>query len=137
MNKNPIIVIDDDEEDLEFILQAFAELNIENEIIVFKEGRKFLEYIKVTAGGTFFILCDINMPRLTGIELKKIVYDDERFRMRCIPFIFFSTSGGSSEIMKAYRYGVQGYFIKPSDLTKWKDLVQSMIVHWRQSQQGL
>ncbi len=46
MNRKPIIVIDDDDEDLEFILEAFSELNIENEIIVFNDGLKILEYIK-------------------------------------------------------------------------------------------
>ncbi len=134
MHKNPIIVIDDDQDDVEFMLQAFSELKIDNEIIIFKEGLKFLEYIKATESGTLFILCDINMPKITGIELKKIIQDDEKLRIKCIPFIFLSTSGGSGEIMKAYSYGVQGYFIKPSVLGKWKDLLQSMIAYCSESQ---
>jgi hypothetical protein len=44
MDKKPIITIDDDDEDLEFIVRAFSELNKENEIIVFNEGLKFLDY---------------------------------------------------------------------------------------------
>lgn len=134
MNKQPILVIDDDKEDLELILQVFSELNIENEIIVFNDGQKFLEYMKATEKGTFFILCDINMAMLTGIELKKIIHDDERLRVRCVPFIFLSTSGASDSIMKAYSYGVQGYFIKPDNMRKWKDMLQSMITYWSESQ---
>jgi CheY-like chemotaxis protein len=134
MNKKPIIVIDDDDEDLDFILQAFSELNIENEIIVFNNGLKFLEYIKATESGTFFILCDINMSKLTGIELKKIIHDDDKLRIRCVPFIFLSTSGGSNSVMKAYSYGVQGYFVKPDTLPKFKNMLQSMITYWSESQ---
>ncbi len=48
MNKKPIIVIDNDKDDLELMQQAFSELNIDNEIIVFDDGLKFLEYIKAT-----------------------------------------------------------------------------------------
>ncbi len=134
MNKKPIIVIDDDDEYLELILNAFSELEVENEIIVFKDGLKFLEYIKATESGTFFIMCDINMSKLTGIELKKIIHDDEKLRNKCIPFIFLSTSGGSSTIMKAYSYGVQGYFIKPNSVEKWNDMLQAMITYWSESQ---
>ncbi len=133
MNKKPIIVIDDDEDDLELILQAFSELNIENEIIVFNDGLKFLEYMKATENKTFFILCDINMAKLSGIELKKIIYDDEKLRMKCVPFIFLSTSSASGSIMKAYSYGVQGYFIKPNKLIEIKNILQAMVTYWSQS----
>jgi len=134
MNKKPIIVIDDDDEDLELILKAFSELKIENEIIVFNDGLKFLEYIKDTESGTFFILCDINMGKLTGLQLKKIVHDDEKLRIKCVPFIFLSTSGASSSIMEAYSYGVQGYFIKPNSLRKWNAMLQSIVTYWGESQ---
>ncbi len=133
MNKKPIIVIDDDNDDLELIQQAFSELNIDNEIIVFDDGYKFLEYIKKTKDGTFFILCDINMVKLTGMELKKIIHDDDRLRIKCVPFIFLSTSSASDSIMKAYSYGVQGYFIKPNNLEKLKSVLQAMITYWSDS----
>ena len=134
MNKRPIIVIDDDKEDLELMQQAFSELNTENEIMVFNDGLKFLEYIKVTKDGTLFILCDINMPKLSGMEIKKIIYDDEELRIKCVPFIFLSTSRASSSIMEAYSYGVQGYFVKPNTLAKVKSMLQSMITYWSESQ---
>jgi CheY-like chemotaxis protein len=134
MDKKPIIVIDDDDEDLELILLAFSELNIENEIIVFNEGLKFLEYIRSTEVRTFFILCDINMNKISGLELKKIIYDDEDLRIKCVPFIFMSTSDSSSSVMKAYSYGVQGYFIKPNSIEKLKSMLYSMTTYWSESQ---
>ena len=134
MNKKPIIVVDDDKDDLEFLQQAFSELNVENEIIVFNDGLKFLEYIKATKNKIFFILCDINIPKIDGLELKKIIFADERLRIKCIPFIFLSSSGASSSIMKAYSYGVQGYFIKPNTLEKLKSILDVMITYWSESQ---
>ncbi|MEJ7829684.1 MAG: response regulator [Segetibacter sp.] len=134
MNKKPIIVIDDDDDDLELILQAFSELDVENEIIAFDDGLKFLEYIKATEIGTFFILCDVNIPKLSGMELKKIIHNDEKLRIKCVPFIFLSTSRASTSIMEAYSYGVQGYFVKPNTLPEIKHMLQSMITYWSESQ---
>lgn len=134
MNKKPIIVVDDDPDDLELLQQAFSEMNVDNEIIVFDNGLKFLEYLKTTENGTFFILCDINMSKIDGLELKRIIFDDERLRIKCVPFIFLSTSGASSSIMKAYSYGVQGYFIKPNSLEKLKSMLDAMITYWNDSQ---
>ncbi len=134
MNQKPIIIVDDDPDDPELLQQAFSELNIDNEIIVFNDGLKFLEYIKATENGTFFILCDINMSKLPGLELKKIIDDDERLRLKCVPFIFLSTSGASSSIMTAYSYGVQGYFIKPNTFEKLKRMLDGMIAYWSESE---
>jgi len=58
-------------------------------ILFFHDGLKFLEYIKATESGTFFILCDINMSKLTGIELKKIIHDDEKLRINVFHLYFY------------------------------------------------
>ncbi len=71
---------------------------------------------------------------MTGIELKKMIHDDEELRMRGVPFIFLSTSAASGEVMKAYSYGVQGYFIKPDRIEKLKEVLQAMVAYWSESQ---
>ncbi len=134
MNKNPIIIVDDDIEDLELMQQAFEQLNIENEIIVFNNGLKFLEFIKVTHNKTFFILCDINMSPINGLELKRRIYEDEELRLKCVPFVFLSTSGASSTVMRAYSFGVQGYFVKPSSFEETKEMLLFIINYWSHSQ---
>ncbi len=132
MNHNPIIIIDDDEDDLELIQQAFEELQFDNEIIIFRDGRLFLEYIK-NAGKILFILCDINMHPINGLELKRIVNEDEVLRLRCVPFIFLSTSAATASVFKAYSTGVQGYFIKPPSFQAMKDMIMKMVNYWSDS----
>ncbi len=134
MSIGPIIIIDDDKDDLDFINQAFLDLKVENEIMFFDDGMKFIDFMKTTDQKAFFILSDINMNKINGLELKKMVFDDERLRLKCIPFLFFSTSGASDSILKAYSFGVQGYFIKPNSLEEYKDMLYSMISYWGYSQ---
>lgn len=134
MNNNPIIIIDDDEDDLEFLKQAFIDLGIDNEIIIFSDGHAFLDYMSDTEQKTFFILCDINMAKINGLELKQRIFEDERLRMKCMPFIFLSTSAGSAAVMRAYSFGVQGYFIKPPKYEDIMVLLQKIIAYWTDSQ---
>jgi CheY-like chemotaxis protein len=134
MSNRPIIIIDDDDEDLEFIKSAFAELNVENEILVFDDGFEFLDFIRSTEKAVFFILCDVNMRKINGLQLKKMIYDDERLRLKCVPFIFMSTSRASTAVMEAYSYGVQGYFVKPPTFEALKDLLQFIINYWTHSE---
>ncbi len=134
MNNKPIIIIDDDNDDLDLIKEAFSELDIENEIIVFDDGYKFLDFIRATQNRAFFILCDINMAKINGLQLKQIIYDDEVLRIKCVPFIFLSTSGASASVMRAYSYGVQGYFVKPSTFEEIKELLQFIIKYWSHSE---
>ena len=134
MSANPIIVIDDDDEDIEMITQAFKEIKVENDVITFRSGEAFLDFIRTTDQKVFFILCDINMSRISGLELKKRIFEDERLRLKCIPFIFLSTSGASDSIMRAYSFGVQGYFIKPNSFNELKTRLQSIVSYWEGSQ---
>ena len=71
MNTNPIIIIDDDDDDLAMTKDAFAELKVENEIIIYNDGLEFLKYIRETDKKSFFILCDVNMNKIGGLETKK------------------------------------------------------------------
>jgi CheY-like chemotaxis protein len=134
MSANPIIVIDDDDEDIEMITQAFKEIKVENDVITFRSGEAFLDFIRTTDQRVFFILCDINMSRISGLELKKRIFEDERLRLKCIPFIFLSTSGASDSIMRAYSFGVQGYFIKPNSFNELKTRLQNIVSYWEGSQ---
>lgn len=134
MNYNPIIIIDDDGDDLELIRECFAELNLENEIIVFNDGQLFLEFVKKFPTNVFFILCDINMSPIDGLALKQMTYDDEELRLRCIPFVFLSNSRAVSTVTKAYSFGVHGYFVKPNTTQELKDMLSAIVNYWRLSQ---
>ncbi len=133
-NLNPIILIDDDVEDIEIFKEGFKDLKIENEIIVFTDGNKFYEYICSTKTNTFFIFCDINMNALNGFKLKEKIFDDEAVRLKCIPFLMMSTSGSSPRTMEAYSLNVQGYFIKPTNLSELKELFDTVVKYWSLSQ---
>ena len=133
-NPNPIIIIDDDIDDIEIFQLGFKELGVENEIIVFTDGNKFYDYISTTDKKSFFILCDINMSRISGFELKKKIFDNEELRLKCIPFLMLSTSRASAHVLEAYSLNVQGYFIKPNSVSEIKYMFEIIVKYWSLSQ---
>ena len=133
-NSNPIILIDDDSDDIELFQIAFKEIGVENEILVFEKADKFYDYITTTKNKAFFVFCDINMSGMSGFELKQKIFDNEEIRLKCIPFLMLSTSGASKHVMEAYSLNVQGYFIKPNSVQGLKDMFDIVVKYWSMSQ---
>ncbi|WP_147206230.1 response regulator [Segetibacter aerophilus] len=130
---NPIILIDDDPDDLELFASAFNELEIVNEVVTFNNGYDALEFLKNSGRQPLFILCDINMPKVNGLDLRQMIYDDMVLRQKSIPFLFLSTADDRIFVDKAYNLAVQGYFKKPAHLGEIKEMLKAIIIYWRHS----
>ena len=131
MNRlGPIIIIEDDKDDQEILQEVFAALNYRNEIIFFNDGYQALAYLTKTKIEPFIIFSDINMPKLSGIELREKVHQNEDLRLKSIPFLFFSTSAEQKYVVEAYSKSVQGFFIKPSAFPEIKDTIKIIVDYW-------
>lgn len=127
---NPIIIIDDDEEDLTLFREAVDALKIPNELICFQDPYKAMTYLREVDIQPFFILCDINMHPISGIDLRQELFKDEKLRLKSIPFLFLSTGGSEQDIREAYNLSVQGYFKKPLSFEGIKQMFQCMVSYW-------
>ncbi|MBY6054862.1 response regulator [Leisingera daeponensis] len=76
----------------------------------------------------FFILLDINMPRMNGHEF----LDELRARKEIASsFVFmFSTSGNPDDIARAYQRNVSGYIVKPSSSAATKEVLSALQDMW-------
>lgn len=132
MNKEgPIVVIEDDEDDRELIAIVFKELDYKNEVVFFKDGVGALEYLQDDRIYPFIILSDVNLPKLNGFELRKMVHTNEGLSAKCIPYIFFSTSVNKKAVYDAYVMSVQGFFLKPNTIESLKETLSSIVEYWK------
>ena len=132
MNKNgPIILIEDDADDQEILSDVFKTLNYKNEIIFFSDGEKALNYLSETNIEPFIIFSDINMPRLTGLELRAKVHENEDLRLKSIPYLFFTTSAEQKYVVEAYSKSIQGFFVKPLSFQELKDTIKCIVEYWQ------
>ena len=135
--KGPIIVIEDDEDDRLFIKDVFKELNFKNEIIFFEDGYVALHYLTHGEVEPFIIISDINMPILNGMQLKEEIQKNENLRLKCIPYLFFTTTANQQHVIDAYSKSVQGFFIKPNNVEKLKSTIKKIIEYWQECESPL
>ena len=133
MNKTgPIIVIEDDSDDQELLNEVFKVLDFKNEITFFGDGEQALDYLLKTEIEPFLIMSDINMPKLNGLELREKIDTNEDLRLKCIPYLFFSTSAEQKHVVDAYSKSVQGFFVKPHSFDKLKRIIKIIIEYWQE-----
>ena len=128
----PIIVVEDDVDDQELIGQVLNELNVENELIYFDKCEEAFDFLVSTDKKPFIIICDINLPRMNGLELKMVIDNDEELRQKSIPFIFFSTAASKEMVTRAYsKMSIQGFFQKSTNLTDLRETLRQIINYWK------
>ena len=129
----PIIMIDDDLDDLVLYKKAFSSLNVTNEVLTFTCATEALEYLKARIDPCFFVLCDINMPKMDGLQLREELNKDKFTRFKTVPFLFLSTSNQFEHVNKSYNLSIQGYFQKPSEYKNVLQLFKDIISYWSNS----
>lgn len=133
MNKTgPIVVIEDDADDQEILVEIFKNLDYQNPVIYFCDGQEALKYLTDTKIKPFLILSDINMPKLSGFELRQKIHTDEDLNLKCIPYLFFTTTSNQKAVVDAYSQSVQGFFVKTANLDKLQHTIQTIIEYWQE-----
>lgn len=131
MNRQgPIIIIEDDQDDQEILKEVLEKLSYPNKIVFFSDGEAALEFLTSTDVDPFIIFSDINMPKLSGIELRERIHQNESMRLRTIPYLFFSTSAEQNHVVDAYSKSAQGFFIKPASFSDIEDTMKTIIEYW-------
>jgi len=130
MITGPIIIVEDDPDDQDIYTEAIKAIGITNELRFFDSGQKVLDYLNTTEEQPFILLSDINMPVMTGLELKKHMEDDPYLKAKGIPFVFISTNASNTSVRHAHALSVQGYFEKPNSLEEFKDMLRTLFAYW-------
>jgi CheY-like chemotaxis protein len=133
MDKNgPVVIIEDDSDDRLLLKSVFDDLGYPNKVVFFEDGEQALEYLQDEAVNPFLILSDINLPRLDGFELRKMVQTNDGLSEKCIPYLFFSTSVGQKAVYEAYTMSVQGFFLKPSSYSQLATTIKKIMEYWQE-----
>jgi CheY-like chemotaxis protein len=127
---DPIVIVDDDADDQYFIRTICEKLGITSDLIFFEDGQQALNYLQTTPRKTFLILCDINMPIMNGLELRRKIQENEILRKKSIPFVFLSTAARPKEVEEAYDLTVQGFFVKASEFSKMEKSIELILNYW-------
>jgi CheY-like chemotaxis protein len=127
---SPVILIEHDNDDRELFQEIFTELGFKNQLRFFYTSLEALSYLEKTKEKAFLIISNINLPGMSGIDLKKAINDNEALRKKAVPFIY-TTAADKSIVNKAFfDMTVQGYFIKENSTAKIKSTIKIIVDYW-------
>jgi CheY-like chemotaxis protein len=131
LKSGPILIIEDDVDDQEFITDALKTLGVKNQIEIFDNGQKALDYLLKIEQQPFLILSDVNLPIMNGLQLKSEIQRNEFLRAKAIPFIFLSTSADAKAVYEAFSLNVHGFFVKENTYDGIQKQLKQIIDYWR------
>jgi len=131
-----ILLVEDNPQDLELSLRAFAQAKVTNHIEVARDGAEALEFIfcegkyagRNIANSPKVILLDLKLPKIDGLEVLKRLKADERTRH--IPVVVLTSSKEQIDVVASYHLGVNSYIVKPVNFECFAKAVQEVGLYW-------
>jgi len=130
-----ILLVEDNPNDVELTLAALAEHHLANEVVVLRDGAEALDYLYARGpfrdranGHPAFVLLDLKMPKVDGLEVLRQMKGDER--LKTIPVIMLTSSREERDLVESYRLGVNAYVVKPVDFGAFVEAVKQLGGFW-------
>ena len=129
-----ILLVEDDQIDAKAFFRAIDKLKITNPVTLARDGVEAWEILKGINGHTpmprpYIVILDINMPRMSGIELLRKLREDEDLR-DSIVFVL-TTSNDDQDKIEAFNLNVAGYMLKSDIGNSFMRAVQLIEKYWR------
>ncbi|MEM8874695.1 MAG: response regulator [Planctomycetota bacterium] len=134
MKKKPtILLIEDNRDDQRFVKLALEYLEIDANLEVVDDARHGMRYLMNEgeyehAETPDLIIMDINMPRVSGIEMLDLMHVDERIGL--IPVIMLTTSDASEDVNACYAKGCNAFVTKPFGHKELLDKLNKLCAFW-------
>ena len=131
-----VLLVEDDLEDIEITRRAFKKGKIANPLYVVRDGEEAMEFLQHTgryadaakAPRPGLILLDLNLPRLDGRKVLKLIKGDDNLRR--IPVVVLTTSSEEADVLACYDKGANTYIIKPVEFDNFLDAVITIGQYW-------
>jgi CheY-like chemotaxis protein len=123
-----ILLVEDDEIDVKALKWAFEKLKVANPLVIARDGVDAWEKL-AELERPYLIICDINMPRMNGIELLRKIRDSEDYRDSIV--FMLTTSNDEQDKIDAYDLNVAGYMLKTDMGTSFTRAISLIDNYWK------
>lgn len=132
----PILLVEDNPDDIELTRRAFRKNNLMNPIVVAPDGAAALDYLfgrgawegRDVRERPALILLDLKLPKIEGIEVLRTIRHDER--TQTIPVVVLTTSREDRDVVESYRLGANSFVRKPVDFNEFIEAVRHLGMYW-------
>jgi two-component system response regulator len=131
-----ILLVEDSPDDVQLTLRAFKKSNIGNKVVVAKDGQEALDFFfgkdgvadKDSNNLPALVLLDLQLPKISGIEVLKAVRADERTKL--VPIVILTSSKEQIDMLNGYSYGCNSYIRKPVDFKQFAEAIRQLGLYW-------
>jgi CheY-like chemotaxis protein len=115
------------------VTRALKEIQVTNKLVHVENGEEALDYLQdPTSNKPCIMLLDLNMPIMNGIELLKVVKNDQQLKR--IPVVVLTTSEEQQDKVDSFDLGIAGYMTKPVDYQQFVGIMRSIDAYWTMSE---
>jgi CheY-like chemotaxis protein len=128
-----ILLIEDNPGDIRLTLEALKEGRISNEVTIAKDGQQALDCLYGRGGFVGctrpdIILLDLNLPKIDGREILRIIKSDDD--LKTIPVIIMTTSRAEEDVLRSYNLHANCYVTKPIDMDQFIGAIRLLEDLW-------
>jgi len=137
VSEKTILLVEDDQDQVTLAMRALRQHGIVAEVdkvVVAEDGAEALDYLfgkgshagRDTTTMPEFVLLDVHLPRIDGLQVLERLRDHERTEL--LPVILFSSS--REDIVQGYRLGANSYVTKPVNFDRFSEAMQYLGWYW-------
>jgi len=127
-----ILLVEDNPNDVEITVRALKKGQVSNRLTVARDGREALDILedlkREPAGAPGLILLDLNLPKVSGLEVLQQIKSDPLTRR--IPVIVLTTSTREEDVVRTYDLGVNTFITKPVRFEDFIQVVSTIQQYW-------
>ncbi len=132
----PILLVEDDQNDVLFMKMAFEEVGVKNPLPVARDGKEALAYFEGTGRFAdrkkhplpYLVLLDLKLPHVMGLDLLK--WMRARPELHSTIVLVLTSSSNPADLATAYQEGANAYLVKPTSFDQLKVLAQAIRDFW-------
>lgn len=131
----PILIVEDNPNDLELTIRALERSRLSNEVIIARDGAEAADYLfrrnlyaDRPRGNPAVVLLDLKLPKIDGLELLKMVRENEETGRT--PIVLLTSSREERDVVTGYKLGVNAYVVKPVAFSEFVQAIQDLGVFW-------
>ena len=131
MTEKIILLVEDNPDDEMLTLRALEKNNIDNRVVVARDGAEALNLIFGPQSGGIYpglVLLDLRLPKLDGLEVLSRLRSDPRTKL--VPIVIFTSSDEEQDILRSYVQGANSYIRKPIDFNHYSEAIRQTATYW-------
>lgn len=131
-----ILLVEDDPDHEALTVRALRRNRFVSDIVVARDGAEALEYLIGPSNQDTpapprlpeFVLLDLKLPRVDGLEVLRQVRDNDRTRL--VPIVILTSSDEEKDMIAGYSLGANSFVRKPVDSTEFTEAARQLSQYW-------